>query len=455
MNLREILGVLWRRKILVIAVLVASIVAGLGALQVMAKQYEATSTLFLRPPDFSNGNGNGLVYYQALDQISSIYATTAETQTTLSLAAAKIGGQLAKISVRTYTASPIMRIVARSSSPSLAMHSAQAVTEVLIARSSKTVNVAGFSVIQMDKPTLPSAAVFPNTKLTLAVAGLLGLAFGIGLALLWETEGRRVRTRADLAEAARAPVFAELAEERSLQRADWLSALTRETEFRTVTEALRDLRTNLKFASGEYGTIAMTSPEGRHGKTTVSIGLAATIARTGVRTIIIDADLHRGRVADVFGVERMPGLFEVLLGAPFSTIVRRTQIENLDLLTSGLALADPGELLSMRLPELLDQLEQSYEAVIIDTTPLISVNDARIIARRAHSVVLVVRADRTSQRAVRDAVERLQMISVNLTAAVLNRSRSRAARGYYGPDTAPPTSKDARKKTRARPGSSQ
>ena len=69
---------------------------------------------------------------------------------------------------------------------------------VLIARSSKTVNVAGFSVIQMDKPTLPSAAVFPNTKLTLAVAGLLGLAFGIGLALLWETGSmgrRRVRVR--------------------------------------------------------------------------------------------------------------------------------------------------------------------------------------------------------------------------------------------------------------------
>jgi capsular exopolysaccharide synthesis family protein len=422
----------------------------------MTKQYEATATLTLRPPDL--GNGNSLLFYQTLDPIIQIYATGAETQTTQALAARAMRGKLAAISVHTYQGSPIMRIVARGPDPLNVQRSAQAVTEALIQRTQGgDVGVRGLDLTEIDKPTLPdaSAPVFPNTKLTLAVAALLGLGLGVGIALLWEVEGRRVRTRSDLAEAAKVPVFAELAEQRDLQRADWLVALTREAEFRTVTEALRDLRTNLIFASGEYGTIAMTSPEGQHGKTTVSIGLAATIARTGVRTILVDADLHRGRVADVFGVERMPGLFEVLLGAPLSTVVRRTQIENLDLITSGLAIADPGELLSARLPELLEQLEHDYDAVIIDTTPLVSVNDARIIARRARSVVLVVRADRTSQRAVRDAVERLQMISVKLTAAVLNRSRNRVSSGYYGPDKASLSTSDVQKRSRTRPSDSQ
>jgi receptor protein-tyrosine kinase len=326
-----------------------------------------------------------------------------------------------------------MRIVARDSDPALAERSAQAVTDALMkGTNTGQIGIPGLELSQIDRPALPSSPVFPNKKLTLAVAGLLGIGFGIGLALLWETEGRRVRTRSDLAEAANVSVFAEITEQRGLSKKNLLYAMTRDPEYWRMAEALRDLRTNLIFASGEYRSIAVTSPEGQHGKTTVSVGLAAAIASTGRRTLLVDADMRRGRVARVFGIGNVPGLVEVLSGAPLAKIVRQSPLENLDLLPSGRVIEDPGDVLTTRLPGLLQQMEKDYDAVVIDTTPLVSVNDARIIARSTHSVVLVVRANRTSHRAVREAVDRLQMISVNLTAAVLNRSRNRAAPGYYG-----------------------
>ncbi|MGD0167531.1 MAG: polysaccharide biosynthesis tyrosine autokinase [Gaiellaceae bacterium] len=448
MNLREISVILWRRKLLLLAVIMASIAAGFGALRLMTKQYEATSTLALQPPRL--GNGNNLLFFQTLDPIVSIYATAAETDTTKDLATKDLGGSLASISVSTYKSSPIMKIVARSSDPALAERSAQAVTIALIQRTSVgQVGIPGLELSQIDRPTLPSLPVFPDRKLTLAVAGLLGLGLGIGLALLWEVEGRRVRTRSDLTEAANVPVFAEIPE-RNMRKKNWFYALTRDPEYWSLAEALRDLRTNLIFASEEYRSILITSPEGQHGKTTVSIGLAATIASTGKRTLLVDADLHRGRIADEFGIERAPGLVDFLSGAPFAAIVRQGLLENLDLLTAGRTVASPVDLLISRLPHVLQQLEKAYEAVVIDTAPLTSVNDARIIARNANSVVLVVRANRTSHRAVREAVDRLEMISVDLTAAVLNRSRSRTPR-YYGQTENALATDDTQSRTRGRP----
>jgi succinoglycan biosynthesis transport protein ExoP len=431
MSLGEILRILWHRKLVVVLVLVVALAAGYGSLRLMKKQYEATSTLALQPAEL----GNSLLFFQTLDAITSIYATAADTQTTKTMAAATLSDGLAEISVRTYQSSPIIKIVARGTDPAQVQQSAQAVTDVLVERATAgQVGIKGLRLTQIDRPTKPTSPVFPKPVLTLGVAGFLGLGLGMGAALLWEVEGRRVRTRSDLAHTARTPVFAEIPEQSALQRKGSFEALVRDPDFRTVTEALRDLRTNLIFASGKYGSIAVTSPEGQHGKTTVSVGLAAAISRTGVRTILVDADLRRGRVAQMLGVESAPGLSEVLSGARLAAVVRQTPLENLDLLTGGRLMADPSELLTTRLPEIVAELEQEYEAVVIDTTPLVSVNDGRVVSRLTHSVVLVVRADRTSQRAVREAVERLDLISVDLTAAVLNRSHNRSARGYYGPE---------------------
>ena len=201
---------------------------------------------------------------------------------------------------------------------------------------------------------------------------------------------------------------------------------------RVVAEALRDLRTNLLFTDENIRSIVITSPDGSHGKTTVAFGLAATLARAGAKTLLVDADLRRGRVAELLELPRSPGLMDVLLGEadleasdPAHARRPRRARRRPPLGRPGRA-ADAGAF-----PTLLGRLEREYEAVIIDATPVIPISDARILARFADATVLVARAGTATRRQVRAAVERLELISVKPTAAVLNYSVGVSSSSYY------------------------
>jgi len=430
MNANEILSVLRHQMMIMIATVAAFIGIAIGVLQLVKPEYEATSTLALSPKSQDLTN---LVFFQTIDSIVPIYAAAAETNETKDIARSSLGGRLAPISVRTFSGAPIFKIVGRSTDKTLAQESAQSVTSALQSRvDSGAVGVRSLRLQEIDRPVLPKSPVFPRRNLTLAVAGLLGLAFGIGAAFLRESLSNKVRTREDLAEAAGVPVYAEVPLESALAHRVSGGLLLSYPALHGVTEALRDLRTNLLFSSGDVRSVAITGPEGRHGKTTIALGLAVTMARAGARTLLVDADLRRGRLAEALDLEREPGLQEVLKGFRPEEAIRNTSLRELHVMTSGRLVSDPGELLAAHFPELLRQLEGVYDIVVIDTTPLVPVGDARVVASVAASTVLVTSADTASRASVREAVERLALIDVAPAGAVLNKSRSRQARGYYG-----------------------
>jgi capsular exopolysaccharide synthesis family protein len=429
-NLSELLSILWHRKWVVVVVTALAIGGAVLALRLITPVYESTSTVALSPGKLDND----LVFFQTVDAIVPIYATAAKSTTTLDAAEQANGGRLADISVRTFEAAPIMKIDARGTDRRLVQQSAQAVTDVLQARVERgEVGIQSLNLAQIDRPVLSASPVFPDGKLTIVVALLLGLALGVATALLQENLSTRIRTREDLAAASGLPVYAELPTESALNRPLSPEVLATNPSLRTISEALRDLRTNLSFANGELGSVAVTSPEGSHGKTTVAFGLAVTLARAGKRTLLVDADLRRGRVAEMLDLERAPGLYEALTGAPLEDgAIRRTSLDGLDVMTGGRAISDPGELLNTRFPELLEELEQRYDTVVIDTTPLVPINDARLIASVVDATVIVASSGGTTRGSVQEAVHRLALISVSPTAVVLNRSKSRGARAYYG-----------------------
>ncbi len=430
MNFSEIISVLWRRKLVVIGVTALAIGAAVAALKFVAPVYESTSTLALQPQSLSND----LIFFQTIDAIIPIYATAANSRTTLDVARERNGGRLADISVRTFAAAPLFKIDARGTDKQLVQDSAQAVTITLQERvDAGEVGIRSLRLTEIDRPALPTIPVFPNTKLTLAVAVLLGLGFGVAAALLQENLTSRVRTRADLAEASGLPIYAELPRERKLGRGVSPELLSSSPALRSVNEALRDLRTNLAFAgNGEIHTVAVTSPEGSHGKTTIALGLAVTIARSGSRTLLVDADLRRGRVAEMLDIPRVPGLYEAMNGARLGAgVIRKTALPNLDVMTGGRLVSDPGELFATQFPDLLEELEKLYDSIVLDTTPLVPVNDARVIASLAKATLLVASSGGATRGTVEEAVNRLALIAVTPTAAVLNKSRSRQARAYY------------------------
>jgi capsular exopolysaccharide synthesis family protein len=239
---------------------------------------------------------------------------------------------------------------------------------------------------------------------------------------------------------------------RRLSRVSSPDELVSDPRLRIASEALRDLRTNLLFTNGTLNSIAVTSPEGSHGKTTVSFGLAAVLARSGARTLLIDADLRRGRIAELLKVEQEPGLGEVLLGLPLEDAIRHSVVESFDFLTRGRLGSDPGELLMYEFRTILEECERRYEVVVVDTTPLVPISDARMIASYAKATLIVASAGITTRRQMRTAIERLQLISVRPTAVVLNNYRSPAQTAYYGVAPSRNGQEDRRGKRRVRSG---
>jgi receptor protein-tyrosine kinase len=432
MNLNEFFDIVWRRKLILGAVTVMVLGFAIGALRVVTPQYESTATLVLAPTNTEDPSS--IYFYQVLDKLTPTYADAATARTTLAAAQRLLpaGENLADISVRTTEGTGIIDITARDPDAETARRSAQADADALIARNAAGDFRSRFSLSQLDRAQTPTDPVFPRPTITLAVALLLGLGLGVGAALLRENLTTKVETPEALARIAGVPSFAEIPSEPALARVRSAQDLN-DPKFRVVSEAFRDLRTNLLFTKGNLRSIVVTSPEGSHGKTTIAFGLAVSFARSGARTILLDGDLRKGRVSELLNVQRTPGVSEILRGHPFESAVRHTSLENLDFLTGGRLGEDPSELLMADFPGLLHNLERIYDMVVIDTTPLVPVSDARIIARFGKATLIVASAATTTRRQLRAAVERLELISVQPTAVVLNNYGAAAKSAYYGP----------------------
>jgi succinoglycan biosynthesis transport protein ExoP len=430
LTFNDLLRVFWRRKLLIILVTAAVVIPSYIGTKLVSPQYESTATLALTP----HGTGaNSVLYLSTLDQIVPVYADSATSASTLRRAQGILGHPLCPVSVEAFKGTGILKVKGRCTDPRRAQLTAAAVSRALIERTHDKTNPLGLSGLDLnliDTPELPTVQVYPRTKLTMLVAFVLGLALGCAAAVLRESLTTKIESAEDLARVAGVPVFAELPSETAVLKMHSAEDLAEQPRLRIVAEAMRDLRTNLLFTDDSIRSIVITSPDGSHGKTTVAFAFAATLARSGTRTILVDADLRRGRVAEMLDVERTPGLMDVLLDeTPLQDAIRNA--EGLDVLPSGRRSADPGELLTSEFPVLLARLEAEYEAVIIDSTPVIPISDARIVARHADATLLVARAGFALRRQVRQAVERLGLISVKPTAAILNYSVAVRRSSYY------------------------
>lgn len=426
-SLGELLSLMWRRKLVVLSITALATGAGFGALQVVTPIYEAKTTLSISP----GTDTDGLLFLNSIDQIVPVYAEAATLSSTQDQAREQVG-DLGDVSVATFEQTPILEIKVRHEDPEQAQAAAQAMAEALQDRvTGGDVGISSLTLTQLDTPGVPGDPVFPQPGLTILVATIVGLALGIGAAALRDSITRKIGTAEDLAEASGVRVFGELPREAAIARLASPDEFYEDQRLRYFSEAIRDLRTNLLFSRDSLRSILITSPEGAgHGKTTVALALASTFARLGVNTLLVDADLRRGRVAEMLNIDRAPGLMEALAGKPPADVIRKTDFENLDVMPCGEPVVDPGEVFESQFLQVLKSLESSYEGIVIDAPPLVVVNDARIMARFVDATVMVASANMATRKQVRTAVDRLDLIGVELSASVLNRSKKKKTAGY-------------------------
>lgn len=204
----------------------------------------------------------------------------------------------------------------------------------------------------------------------------------------------------------------------------------------SVSEAYRGLRTALLLSSAqELKVVAITSAGSGEGKTATSTNLAVVMAQLGRRVLLIDGDLRKPRLHEVFRISNRTGLVNVLAGGEDpSEVLVTVGVPNLNIIPSGPVPPNPSELLSSdRMRELLRRARGRFDFVIVDTPPVLAVTDATIIGSMTDGVVLCLRAGKVLREDARTCRDRLVMAEVKILGSVLNRHRESSVSGrkYY------------------------
>ncbi|MFN2290683.1 MAG: CpsD/CapB family tyrosine-protein kinase [Anaerolineae bacterium] len=204
-----------------------------------------------------------------------------------------------------------------------------------------------------------------------------------------------------------------------------------------ISEAYRTLRTNLDFASLDQAlkSLVVTSAGVGEGKSTTLANLAVVSAQAGRKVILVDADLRRPTLHQLFALSNEAGLTTMALDESMlaSPPIQETDIEDLSVLTSGPLPPNPAELMgSRRMTEVIVALSEWADQVFFDTPPVVAVTDAAVLATKVDGVVLVVSAGKTRREYARTAVQRLEQVNARLVGTVLTNVQAGGSfSGYY------------------------
>lgn len=202
-------------------------------------------------------------------------------------------------------------------------------------------------------------------------------------------------------------------------------------------EALRSLRTSLHFAMHEADNnrLMISGPSPQVGKTFVSVNLAAVVAQTGQRVLLIDVDMRKGYIHKVLNLHSTNGLSDVLTKrCDLKAAIHKTGINNFDFISRGQIPPNPSELLMHRnFSELLAQVSDMYDLIILDTPPLLAVTDAAIVGRQSGTNLIVARFGFNPSREIELTIRRFAQNGIGLKGAVFNGVEKRASAKYgYG-----------------------
>jgi non-specific protein-tyrosine kinase len=202
-----------------------------------------------------------------------------------------------------------------------------------------------------------------------------------------------------------------------------------------VSESYRTLRTNLSFSSLDrpLRTLVITSAAPEEGKSTTIANLAVTMAQSGKKTILVDCDLRRPSLHTIFGLSLEPGLTNMLLNENSPPPLQSTEVENLQLLTSGAKPPNPADLLgSNKLDKVIERLLETADIVLFDAPPVIAVTDAAVLGSKVDGVLLVVQAGKTRRDHAERAKEMLEKANVHIIGVTLtNAPKDSSIGGYY------------------------
>ena len=299
----------------------------------------------------------------------------------------------------------------------------------------------------------PENPVSPRRTMTVAAALFISMLFGMGLALFLEYLDDTIRTTEEIESYLHLPALASIPAIDSLPRRRLLlvgngepdedarsnsELLINNDTKSSLAEAYRQLRTSILLSTAGHApkSLLITSSLPSEGKTTTATNTAISLAQTGAKVLLIDADMRRPRMHSVFNIENGVGL-STLLSSEISEVAALNAIKyepatKLHLLTSGPIPPNPAELIgSEQMADLLKIFQNNFNHVVVDSPPIASFTDGVLIASMVDGVILVVNSGRISRQVVRRTRQLLLDLGAKIFGVVLNNVNVKTQDRYY------------------------
>lgn len=457
MNLQDFLKLLRTRWITVCAVALLTVLGTAIYTMLITPLYQASTRLFV-----STSAGSSLAETYQGNRFSQervvSYAELLKGKTLAQRTVDKLGLDISaeelqkKVSASAKLDTVLITVSVVDESPVRARDIANALSDefVVLVRELETPEGAASPdarVVVEQRASIPEGPVVPKTSRNIAVGALLGVALGIGLAVLRDHLDNTVKSRGVLEEITDAGLVGSIPLDKMRRKQP---AISFETDSSGISEAFRKLRTNLQFLSVDNPprVIVVTSSMPAEGKSTTAINIALALAEAEHNVVLVDGDLRRPTLHKYLELAGTVGVSTVLSGrVTLDEALQKTRFAGLTVLTSGTVPPDPSELLgSQSAKKMLAELRSRYDYVIVDSTPLLAVTDAAILAASADGVLIMTRYGQTRRDQLIHAVGNLHDVGAVLLGAVFTLLPTRGSSsysytygyGYYGNETAQP-----------------
>ncbi len=278
--------------------------------------------------------------------------------------------------------------------------------------------------LQVMQPATIAKPIPPGTVKHLLIGLIGGFVIGSIILLVLDRADDRLSSSTEMIEHFSESILGQIPNVADTRGASGLPLLQEEDERYTYAEAFRSLRSSLIFMpnQAELKTILITSAIPNEGKSTIASNLAVTMAAAGARVLLVDADLRRGDLAQLFDIDGKIGLTDILRGEHrWQSAVLQTKYPTLTLIPRGPVTNQSGELLLRPiLTGLLEEFKAAYDLIIFNTAPILAADDTPTLAPNFDGTLMVVRAQFTSARLTKNALSALYQRQVNVLGLILN-----------------------------------
>lgn len=438
-SIQEIFQILKKRSVLILSLTaIAMIIVGIISFFLITPTYEASSQILVNQSD----KGNNLYDSNEVAtnvQLIKTYSVIIKSPTVLEKVKDELDLDLTidelneKISVSSEDDSQIMNITVDDESIELAVKIANKTAEVFQEEIVDIMNVDNVTIITKAKVKGNETPIKPNRMMNIAIAAVVGLMAGVGLAFLLEFLDNTLKTEKDIETHLNLPIIGVISKLNNKTKESQVLIMNNKQS--AFAEQYRTIRTNIEYAGIDHKikSIMVTSAAPGDGKSTTAANLAIVFAQEGRKVLLLDVDLRKPTVHQRFNVDNHIGLTTVLRKkASVNQVISHTEVENLSILTSGPIPPNPAEMLtSEAMGNLLETLFQQFDLVILDVPPLLAVSDAQILSKYCDAATLVVSSAETETEQALKGKKILESTNTKLIGVILNKKKESKDDYYY------------------------